>query len=310
MIQPFLYLLFPSTITHNLLSSHSEGGLEVEDEGGGVEGISNIPAPRVDIANLLQKYPPDSIYLASGYALALVDLGDFVIVWVGDHYSYALEAAKAAQFRMQNDKESSASLDKNNRRARDLICLLYEHAQYIAGITPNGSHHTQSNTPYRYPYATVLVIKQYSPQSRLLFTRLSNAQTDTQYLIRQYCSSTYLNHTLGMMKKHEGKRLAGNADKNENSNDRSTDHSMTAKERVEKDMGLFMDSVAYLPPTDAHSFLKYVGTIAPGIIQKFSLAGIDKGGNHLSQTLNPSQTHPIPQTDLSKLNNSYYDPFL
>lgn len=256
MIEPAVYILFPDSIEP---PSQKAG----EDRDSADAGPGDCGRSPLNVASLLTRYPPDSIYLASEHTLGIVDMGDRVVVWVGRHYasSAANAAATALRTKTRHPDKEVRLRNSGSTKIAALLHKLYKLASHMAGVLPafsaRGLPGCDSDYPClpRYPVARVSVITQKSPNSRLLFTRLASAHNDNKFLIQQYCDPIHYHAATRIAHQLRSDALGG----------------MTAPlPQSESALDLFMDQVAYLPPTDTPSFMKYLSDLVPGIIQKFS----------------------------------------
>ena len=191
----------------------------------------------------LIQFSPDSIYLASNNTIGLVDTGDYVMVWVGDDYhTYDKEPhsnSNSPTGANSNSNSNSKGSVLKTGQIQILLEKLYIHAKTMAAS--------------RNPCAGVLVVKQYSPNWRLIFSRLCCAHNDSMYLLGQYCP--YL--TSMMMPGGTGSGTGtGSIPKKEGDMDGDIDRIQVMEEYC-----------AYLPPTDQVSFMKCISLIVPGFIQ-------------------------------------------
>jgi hypothetical protein len=252
----------------------------------------------LNVASLLARLSPDSIYLASEHTLGVVDLGDRVVVWVGRHYASAVGSSAAGALRAKAEHGDKDKRLRNSgvSKITMLIHKLHKYALHVAGVLPAFSARGVSGLPssypctHRYPPAKVSVITQHSPNSRLLFTRLASAHNDNKFLIRQYCEPTFYRTAIRV-----AHQLLGDAPSLAKNAKARAEAALIPESEAALD--LFMEDVAYLPPTDTPSFLRHLAELVPGVIQKFSQSSAELAKKRAS-AITPPPAPPPPVSSM------------
>ena len=307
MVQPSLHLLFPTDMSLSYstdnISKESTGSMNTEYSMEKMTSTTLAPTPTtttssnksaVEVENKtsysiishLIAYPPDSIYFVSPYTLGIVDIGDHVILWVGDYYVNYIQMdmkEKEKDKIEEVDKEDNKTIEKgkgkckipnsNRTKIRILIQKLWKLAIRIANTVTNGDSLVYNSK--------VLLIKQYSPASRLLFTRIGSSSVDPKYLISQYCDAYYFQHTIRVHQLVALSTLSTNNTSIKQSEEEINEEFNTVLYQLhhwksmnncmnECNVNVFMELLTYLPQTESYSLMKYISVICPGMIQKYS----------------------------------------